>query len=88
MPSLVSVSDLINHFVAFVTLYLLFSMGYETFTCKRKAILLILYALSIEIIQYFLPARSAELLDVLVDALGIFVGWWLYKFTNKASFSL
>jgi VanZ family protein len=35
--------------------------------------LLIAYALSIEVTQYFLPYRDAEFLDFLFDLLGILV---------------
>lgn len=67
LPPAVSLSDTLNHFAAFVTLYLLFERAHPAFTCKLRAALLALYAVFIEIVQHFLPTRSAELLDVAVD---------------------
>ncbi|MBN2896419.1 MAG: VanZ family protein [Campylobacterales bacterium] len=67
LPDAVSLSDTLNHFAAFVTLYLLFERAHHELTCKLRAALLALYAVLIEIVQHFLPTRSAELADVAVD---------------------
>jgi VanZ family protein len=79
LPEIVSVSGVINHFLAFFTLYILFSYAYPTLTCKRRITLLIIYAFFIEIVQYFLPTRAAEFMDIVVDSVGIFVAFYLQK---------
>jgi VanZ family protein len=79
----VSLSDKFNHFIAFFTLYLLFERAHESFTCKMRIVLLLLYALLIELIQYFLPTRSAEVLDVIVDFIGIITAYALLPVIKK-----
>lgn len=43
---------------------------------------LFLYSIGIEIIQYFLPYRSFEVLDILANLTGLVTGsllWWLFR---------
>ena len=70
-------SDKANHVLAFYALALLtdFSFPERKFGLAKIAVLLG-YGLAIEIIQYFLPYRSASLLDVVADAAGLLVYWF------------
>ncbi len=77
---MISISGVINHFLAFFVLFLLFKKAYPNLTCKKKILLLILYAIFIEIVQYFLPTRAAEFLDIVVDISGIFTAYFLLFF--------
>ncbi|WP_427337976.1 VanZ family protein [Caloranaerobacter sp. DY30410] len=43
----------------------------------------ILYAASDEVHQIFVPGRGAQVLDVLIDSLGAFVGIGIYKLVEK-----
>lgn len=43
----------------------------------------ILYAISDEVHQYFVPGRSCEIRDILIDTSGSLVGISLYLFTKK-----
>jgi len=45
---------------------------------QRRARLGAVYGITDELHQYFVPSRSAEGLDALADALGSFLGAWLY----------
>ena len=67
-------SDKIRHALAFSTLALLadFSFPQSRFQAGKIAGLLG-YGMLIEVIQYFLPYRSAEVLDVVADAAGLLV---------------
>lgn len=73
LPPLVSVSDLLNHGVAFTVLTLLYRFSY-THSLQRVFSSLFGYALLIECIQAFLPTRCASLEDVVADSVGLFVG--------------
>lgn len=65
--------DKVLHFIAFYTLAVLvdFSFPHRRFGLP-KIILLIGYGLAIELVQSFLPYRSAETADVVADMLGSF----------------
>jgi len=79
MPSETSISlthlDKFLHFSAFLALSIFLDLSSTEPLIKKKMLisLLIAYALSIEVIQYFLPYRDAEFLDFLFDVLGILV---------------
>jgi VanZ family protein len=65
-------SDKVLHFLAFYTLSLLVDFA---FPLRRfgaiKIITLIGYGLLIEVVQSFLPYRSADMADLLTDIVGI-----------------
>ena len=78
-----SVWDKANHFVAFFVLYILISLAYKKFSIKVKVTWLLLFAVQIEIVQYFIPKRCFSTLDVFADAIGIVLGIGLYKLYEK-----
>jgi hypothetical protein len=41
---------------------------------------LLLAAISSEVLQYFVPGRTPRISDVVVDSLGIIIGWWVGRF--------
>ena len=63
------------HFVAFLilTFFMDLSIKKPLLLSKAALILLILYAFLIELVQYFLSYRSAEVFDFISDLLGILV---------------
>ncbi len=64
--------DKILHFFAFVALALLVDFSFPlTRFLPIKIITLILYGLAIEVVQSFLPYRSASAADLLTDIVGI-----------------
>ena len=67
--------DKLMHFSAFFILSLLLDLSLKSDLMVNKFFLffLVTYAGFIEIIQYFLPYRSAEILDFIFDLLGILV---------------
>jgi len=83
LPEVVSVSGVLNHFIAFFTLYILFERSYPQLTCKERIFLLLIYAVFIEAVQYFLPTRAAEIMDVIVDTLGILSAYFLLPILKK-----
>jgi len=87
LPEGISVSDKILHFIVFGILGLLITRGMRytkiIFFKNRPAITAVvlgcLFALSDEIHQAFVPARSAEVLDWVADFLGIVVFSYMYS---------
>ena len=52
--------------------------------CKKyfrflAVICAIVYGISDELHQYFIPARTASIIDVLYDSIGAFLGQWFLK---------
>lgn len=82
LPPIVTISDLLNHSVAFIVLTLLYSLS---FTHQWKYILsvLFLYALFIESVQFFLPTRCASIEDIIADSAGMFIGYLITKWIEK-----
>ncbi|MEH6626453.1 MAG: VanZ family protein [Motiliproteus sp.] len=81
IPVLDSVWDKAKHFFAFLVL-----AGLSDFSFPERRfnffnlLLLVVYGLLIEVVQWYLPYRYFSLLDVLADALGGF----FYLFMAKA----
>jgi VanZ family protein len=62
------------HGIAFAMLALWFTGQYARSSYAWIAIMLLLYGLLIEVVQSFVPYRSAELADLVADGAGICVG--------------
>ena len=75
--------DKANHFVAFFTLYVLLHYGYSNLNIKTKILYLLLFAIQIEIVQYFIPNRYFSLLDVVADSIGIIIGIGVVYFIKE-----
>jgi VanZ family protein len=78
-PTLDDIASAILHLGAFGFLALTIELGFGKVTDKERlwALLwVILYGVSDEFHQYFVPGRTTSLFDVIMDGLG---GWlWLY----------
>ena len=75
-------SDVVLHAFAFT--YLTATLGLSHLRNAAgylPAVWMVAYALFIECVQYFLPARSFELGDIGVDVVGILFGLILLRFT-------
>ena len=81
-PKIGSLSDKSTHFIAFAVLTLLLRFAYSV-TWFQTFFLLFVYAVFIEFSQFFTPNRSAELLDVVADVIGISIGLLFYPFIQK-----
>ena len=74
------------HFTAYLLLGLLFAFWQDAKTLKEYLLCLFfsfLYALSDELHQRFVPGRSGELRDVLIDTTGAFTGLLLLSIVSK-----
>jgi VanZ family protein len=67
--------DKANHFIAFMMLYILLSLGYKHIDLFFKVTILFLFAIEIEVVQYFIPGREFSLLDIVADMIGVGIGY-------------
>ena len=81
-PTIGSLSDKNIHFIAFAVLTLLLRFAYSV-TWLQTFLLLFIYAVFIEFSQLFTPNRSAELLDIVADIIGIGIGLLFYPFIER-----
>lgn len=76
--------DKLLHLVAYFVYYFCGLIFYSTFNFeyrklqKYSILTALLFAISDEFHQYFIPGRSAEFGDILADFTGIFLGFLLY----------
>jgi len=78
LPEFTSLSDILNHFAAFLVLALFLDIGFQV-KIRTAFLILMSYGLFIEVVQYFLPNRHFDLLDVLVDLTGCIVYYLIKK---------
>jgi glycopeptide antibiotics resistance protein len=71
-----SVSDKFGHFIAFFVMMSWFCGVYPRGNWRLVALALLVFGIAIELVQGQLPYRSAEVADVMFDALGIVIGWF------------
>ena len=72
--------DKSNHFTAFFVLYILLSFSYMSMKIYMKILWLMVFALQIEIVQYFIEGRFFSLLDVVADFIGVIIGVLIFKY--------
>lgn len=88
--------DKVAHFIMFIPFTFLMIVGFRKQTVYRltrlyavkKAIVIgISFGLLIEVIQFFLPYRGIEFVDIVADVCGVFMGytfyWLIYKMNLK-----
>jgi len=71
--------DKANHFVAFMVLYILLSLGYKHLSLIKKILILLAFAVQIEVVQYFIPGREFSLLDIFADMVGMGIGYIMMR---------
>lgn len=73
------------HFTEYLILGILVANVF--YKCNKRLLLTIIiciiYAVSDEIHQIFVPGRSCQLLDVIIDSLGSITGIFIYKIFKK-----
>ena len=72
--------DKLMHFMAYTFIMLWFGFCYQPGNGYRNlGIGLITLGIALELIQGLMGSRSMELLDMLVNTVGIFIGWLLAR---------
>ena len=72
LPSFTSLSDVFNHFIAFFVLAMFLDFSF-TPRYTYNIVFLSMYGIFIECVQYFLPNRAFDMLDVVVDISGVVI---------------
>lgn len=80
-----SYNDLIMHFCGYLAAGTSISLAWPNSHYWQRALCLLLYSITIEIGQHFLPPRTFSGLDILANASGILAGLWLFFLVNKFS---
>ena len=71
-----SINDKLGHALVFLLLAAISDHAYATTRYNlKKIVLLMLYGISIEIIQHYVPGRTFSFLDMLADGSGLLVYW-------------
>lgn len=83
LPPFVSFSDLLNHAFAFFVLYILFTKAHPSFSTIQVVLPLLIYAVWIETVQYFLPTRYASWSDIAADSAGLLIAYLLIFLFRK-----
>lgn len=81
-----SMWDKSNHFAAFLVLYILLTLSYYHMNLSKKVILLMFFAIQIEVVQHFIEGRFFSLLDIVADFIGVVLGIIIMKFLHNFSF--
>ncbi len=74
-----SIGDKVLHFIGYLILFIIVKKVHTRSNYLTCAIICCIYSFSIECIQYFIPNRNFEGLDIIVGLLGIFLGVIIYK---------
>ncbi|MEA3315916.1 MAG: VanZ family protein [Campylobacterota bacterium] len=75
--------DKANHFIAFFYLYVALYFAYPRLGNIGIITILLLFAIQIEIVQYFIPGRYFSLLDIVADGVGIVLGMIIVRVLLK-----
>ena len=67
LPPTPQVGDKLNHILAFLYLTIAADFAHPKLSIKARVVILVIFGLFIEVVQYFLPWRSFEWLDLAVD---------------------
>lgn len=83
--------DKLNHFMAFFALYILLINSYFALSVLKTFLVLFVFAVQIEIVQYFIPGREFSFFDIAADVVGMLIGYvvlWMYSFSRTKVTSL
>jgi hypothetical protein len=70
--------DKANHALAFAAMALWGAAGWPS-GFRTVLALLMAYGWTIEVLQFFIPTRSADAADVLADAVGLLMAWLIVR---------
>jgi len=71
--------DKIIHFLAFFILSVATLYAFQVTRIFHCVILIICFGICIEVIQFFIPYRSFEILDIIADIIGALIGFKVLK---------
>ena len=71
--------DKLIHFFAFFILSVATLFAFQVTRIFQCILLIICFGICIEVIQYFIPYRSFEILDIIADIIGALIGFKALK---------
>ena len=71
--------DKLIHFFAFLILSVSTLFAFQVTRIFQLILLIICFGICIEVIQYFIPYRSFEILDIIADIIGALIGFKALK---------
>ena len=83
-----SIWDKASHFIAYFILFIIAKKVHTKSNYLTCAIICCIYSFIIECIQYFIPNRYFEGIDMLANAFGIFLGVIIYKLFIEKYFEI
>jgi len=78
----------VSHFIVYLILFIIAKIVHTKSNYLTCAIICCIYSFSIECIQYFIPNRDFEGLDMIASSLGIFLGVIIYKIFIETFFEI
>ena len=75
-------SDKVLHFLAYLGVSAWAYFGFPKASWKL-ALMVLLWGIGIELVQWQLPTRAFELLDILANSLGALAGWQIMKMLQR-----
>ena len=82
------IDDKWSHFVTYLILFIIAKKVHTKSNYLTCAITCFIYSFSIECIQYFIPNRYFEGLDLIANSLGIFLGIVIYRLLIEKYFEI
>ncbi len=83
-----SIWDKASHFIGYLILFIIAKKVHTKSNYLTCAIICCIYSFIIECIQYFIPARAFEGLDMVASSSGIFLGVIIYKLFIEKYFEI
>jgi len=82
------IGDKWTHFITYLILFIIAKIVHTRFNYLTCAIACFIYSFIMECIQYFIPNRYFEGLDLLANSLGIILGMVIYRLLIEKYFEI
>ncbi|MFQ5685148.1 MAG: VanZ family protein [Candidatus Scalindua sp.] len=82
------IGDKWSHFIAYLILFIIAKKVHTNYNYLTCAIACFIYSFIIECIQFFVPNRYFEGLDLLANSSGIFLGMVIYRLLIEQYFEI
>lgn len=76
-------NDKINHFIAYATLAFCGLSAYKGSKIPRFLVICVGYGLLMEWMQGLVPGREQSVYDALANALGVAIGWGIFRLLSR-----
>ena len=77
------VREMVDNFIIFVPFGLFLSISFEQLALRQKLMVVFVFSLTMEAVQYALSIGAADITDVITNTLGGFIGIAMYDALHK-----